>query len=164
MTSKRHQIKSFLVICKSVYRGDYENVICTGSLSTLKLGQQNYYSIFPLVGGPLKALPSVLVPARSKPWAVFLAEGFPVALPSVLHGFEGWAVWQNGCDRLLLNHNISRQTSGSVARTAFWSSEFKLFSWNLSKLPAPIIHPTLPVWLLPSSPNCWSIWTFLPWF
>lgn len=67
MTSKRHHIKSFLVICKSVYRRDDENVICTGSLSMLKLGQQNYYSIFPLVGGPLNVLPSVLVPARHKP-------------------------------------------------------------------------------------------------
>lgn len=43
-------------------------------------------AFFPLlVRGSFKVLPSVLVPARYKPCAVFPAEEFPVTLPSVFH-------------------------------------------------------------------------------
>lgn len=59
--------KSFLVICKSVYRRDYENVICAGSLSTLKLGQHHYYSIFPLLGGPWNVFQVSLSQADTNP-------------------------------------------------------------------------------------------------
>lgn len=127
-TSKRHQIKSFLVICKSIYWRDYENVICTGSLSRLKLGQHDHYNIFPLVGGPLKVLPSVPVPARQKTLSCFPCR--KISCGSSLRS-EGWAVWWDGCDRLLLNLCKIRQTSGSVAR----SSEFKLIFLSLSKFP-----------------------------
>lgn len=113
MTSQRQQGKSFLVIWRSIYLNNYENVVHSGRLAMLRVCQQNYYWFFPLLfGGPFMVLPSVLVLASYKHCPVFLAGRFPVTLPSALHWFWVWSAWQNGCDRLLLNKQSNFQAWG----------------------------------------------------